>query len=135
MLYMFKPETPDAPNRSNRNPPTRAPTIPRAMSSQKPCPCRSTILLPRNPAIRPSINNPAEDTHNALLLDALLLARNNCAAERRFGLIQINFATVRRRLKRSLQHFAGSALTSKPLRRRKGEPRCARQQPFKASSH
>jgi hypothetical protein len=25
---MFKPVTPDAPNRSNRNPPTRAPTIP-----------------------------------------------------------------------------------------------------------
>src|SRR5208283_1906916 len=52
---MFKPVTPDAPNRSNRNPPTRAPTIPSAMLSQKPWPCLSTILLPINPAIRPSM--------------------------------------------------------------------------------
>src|SRR5215471_14998641 len=52
---MFRPVTPDAPNRSNRNPPTKAPTIPSAMSSQKPWPCLLTILLPMNPAIRPSI--------------------------------------------------------------------------------
>ena len=55
MLYIFRPVTPDAPNRSNRNPPTKAPTIPSAMSSQKPWPCLLTILLPMNPAIRPSI--------------------------------------------------------------------------------
>src|SRR5215472_14535761 len=52
---IFRPVTPDAPNRSNRNPPTKAPTIPSAMSSQKPWPCLLTILLPMNPAIRPSI--------------------------------------------------------------------------------
>jgi hypothetical protein len=45
----------DAPNKSNRNPPTSAPTIPSAMLSQKPWPCPSTILLPINPAIRPSM--------------------------------------------------------------------------------
>src|SRR6516164_11378503 len=48
------PVTPDAPRRLNRNPPTKAPTIPSAMLIQKPWPCLSTILLPINPAIRPS---------------------------------------------------------------------------------
>src|SRR6516164_742781 len=74
MLYRLKPVTPDAPKRSNRKPPTKAPTIPSAMLSQKPWPCLSTILLPIKPAIRPSMIqlmmpmsssflNP--DTHNS----------------------------------------------------------------------
>src|SRR3974377_1359160 len=52
---MFRPETPGAPDKSNKNPPHRAPTDPHAISSRKPLPCLSTILLPINPAISPSM--------------------------------------------------------------------------------
>src|SRR6516225_4653896 len=55
MLQMFSPVTPVEPIRSKIKPPTKAPTIPSAMLSQKPCPCLSTILLPMKPAIRPNM--------------------------------------------------------------------------------
>jgi hypothetical protein len=57
---LFRPETPDTPNKSKKNPPTSAPMVPSAMSSQRPCPWRLTIWLPMNPAISPRM---IQDTH------------------------------------------------------------------------
>jgi hypothetical protein len=44
-----------------RKPPTIAPTMPRTMSRKKPSPVLLTILLPMNPAIRPSMIQPMID--------------------------------------------------------------------------
>jgi hypothetical protein len=70
---MFKPVIPVAPNKSNRNPPTIAPTIPSAILSQKPWLCSLTILLPINP--NQTKYYPADDAHApaSLLKDAILL--------------------------------------------------------------
>jgi hypothetical protein len=57
--------------RSKRNPPTRAPTIPSAMSSQKPWPCRLTILLPTKPAI-------SQGRSRQLMIPLFAFSSRNC---------------------------------------------------------
>ena len=47
---------PCAPSKLNRNPPTTAPTMPRAMLRKKPLPLLLTILLPIKPAMTPDIS-------------------------------------------------------------------------------
>src|SRR6476620_4954587 len=54
MLDRLKPMMPSVPKLSNKKPPTTAPTIPRAISSQKPRPRLCTIWLPMSTAISPS---------------------------------------------------------------------------------
>src|SRR6266851_2386918 len=51
---MLSPVTPDIPNMLKSQPPTTAPTIPRAISRINPSPVLLTSLLPMKPAIRPS---------------------------------------------------------------------------------
>ena len=56
-LQMLKPVMPSQPKTAlDRKPPTIAPTMPRAMSSQKPRPLLLTILLPMKPAMRPNMS-------------------------------------------------------------------------------
>src|SRR5208337_4573651 len=51
---MLRPVTPCAPKKLNTHPPTTDPTMPRIMSRKNPSPDLFTILLPINPASRPS---------------------------------------------------------------------------------
>src|SRR5947208_4278717 len=58
---MFSPVTPCIPNRLNNQPPTTAPTMPRAMSRKNPSPVLLTSLLPMKSAIRPSTTHEMID--------------------------------------------------------------------------
>src|SRR5229473_931448 len=58
---MLSPVTPDIPNTRNSQPPTTAPTTPRAMSRINPSPVLLTSLLPMKPAIRPSTTHATID--------------------------------------------------------------------------
>src|ERR1700687_1316720 len=58
---MLSAVTPDIPNTRKRQPPTTAPTTPRAMSRINPSPVLLTSLLPMKPAIRPSTTHATID--------------------------------------------------------------------------
>src|SRR6266446_1935687 len=58
---MLSPVTPDIPNMLKSQPPTTAPTIPRAISRINPSPVLLTSLLPMKPAIRPSTTHATID--------------------------------------------------------------------------
>src|SRR5436190_17936029 len=60
-LYRFNPVTPLEPKAVNSHPPTIAPTTPRTISSISPSPRLLTILLPMNPATRPSTIHARND--------------------------------------------------------------------------
>ena len=72
MLQMFRPVTPSMPNALNKNPPTIAPTMPKAMSSQKPLAALIDNLAANKPC-NETQNKPADNSHGFLLQPVLRL--------------------------------------------------------------